>query len=165
MPDAPSPREIERREQQSKQARAQQQTGRVIFGETPEVDLPKIGRVALRFRNPDLALAERRLTPLLDELPDHLAGFENADGVWQRYANVWDALETLGTRFPMDTIGVLLYAAVRHAGITETQVDDLPPSIFRDPNLETALGTAIAIAFGATGEEDDPTAGPTVADA
>lgn len=165
MAGTPSRTEQERRQRQAAQTRRQQQTGRVIFGDTPEVDLPGLGRVSLRFRNPDLALVERRLTPLLEDLPEPLRGLEGPDGGFVPFANVWDALETLGSRFPMETIGLLLYASVRHAGIDEAQVDDLPPAIFRDPNLERALGTAIAIAFGAVEEEDDPTAGPTVAGA
>lgn len=152
-----TPREAERR---AKQARAQQQTGRVIFGDTPEITLPEIGRVALRYRNPDLALVERRLTHLVDELPEHLAYDDDGN----RYGSVWDALEILGTRFPIETISVLLGAAVRHAGVTDDQIDDLPPSVFRDPNLDRALGDAISVAFGATSEEADPTAGPTGAD-
>lgn len=158
MPEI-SPREQERRDRQRAETRKQQQTGRVIFGDTPEIDLPGIGRVALRYRNPDLALVERRLTPLVDDLPDHLA----TDDRGVRFSSVWDALEVLGTRFPIETISVLLFAAVRHAGVTEPQVDDLPPSVFRDPNLDRAIGEAISVAFGVTSEEADPTAGPTEA--
>lgn len=164
MAGTPSARERERREKQAREARKRQQTGRVIFGETPEVDLPHYGRTRLRFRNSDLALVERMLTPLLDELPADLRKVENDDGEIVDVANVWDAIEILGTRWPMDTIRILLHASTRHAGIDADGLDEhVPPSLYRDPNLERALGVALAVAFGAVGEEDDPTAGPTEA--
>lgn len=167
----PSAREQERRAKQRQQA-----TGKVVFGETPELELPGIGRHQLRLRNPDLALLERRLTPLLDELPERLSGeWQNSKGKpcgpdakgarWVPYANIWDALEVLGERYPMDTVSVLLYAALRHVGVTEEQVDDLPPWVYQDPNVERALGQAVAIAFGAAEEEADDDSRPTGAGA
>lgn len=129
-------------------------TGQVIFGDVPEVHLPGYGPVKLKFRNRDLGYVERVLTPLLDGLPGKVRvrseeTLEVVEVDASDYANVWEALELLGSRYPMDTMTALLTGATAHAGIPEDVIDDLPPSVLNDPNLEQAMTQAIAVAFGA----------------
>lgn len=141
---------------------------RAIFGDdtSTTVDLPGLGPTRIVYKNQDLSYIERMLTPLLDSLPEADAGRwvirargrtqnvePHTDGAtFERWVNVWDALESIGNRYPMESILHLLAAGIRHVvgshAAAVDVVDDMPPRIFNDPKIERVIEAALVEAFG-----------------
>lgn len=170
---------------------AKQKAARRIIANATDVSLPDpIGRRTLKYRNPDLGWLEEELDDLLErlnrrveagrvrEIPTRLEAAQYAQTgetpplVECPFDSLWAALEHITTSWPMSAIGPMLFAGLRHDGVTRAQVDDLPPWAYNDPAIAAGIMRALAVALGVdpdafaalADQEDGPTEDPTLGD-